>query len=412
MKRGKIVIKVLDDIVNRIDAATLYGQAWVDHYNDEKLVGVSNAITQCETITIEPYHHIILQIKSVVDHPGEFIENANVHSIPCFTLSVKEKARLKRFKTFYSMTDPYVATLDIFGDKDNITLTSENWMVWERIWASIFNKPKEKNKFWNELLSPVRSEVYINTSMSKVTSAKKWKMYSYAYLSCINEREFAIPTELQESRPFVLYPALTYINGAKYDQFFDVYDVLNEVKHAPDLLTRFMKIYQVLELLAYRRKFQQLIKNHEKNHYPIVREIISITEGFKKSEMQELTDLFLDKFPNIANKLDPPAGGTYPAASSYLNTDCTNTVSQLYKISVNGHPAYTTKTIASIVYKIRCSIVHNKETEFHFTYNNVDEYSKIVPLMRKLCEILLEEIMGLINDGTKLVYGMKTLTLY
>ena len=77
-------------------------------------------------------------------------------------------------------------------------------------------------------------------------------------------------------------------------------------------------------------------------------------------------------------------------------------------------PYYAPTQMADIVYQIRCSIVHNKETELHFTYNNISDYKDIINLINTLSIKLSEMIVSLINDGanTPLTYTNKTLTLY
>ena len=60
------------------------------------------------------------------------------------------------------------------------------------------------------------------------------------------------------------------------------------------------------------------------------------------------------------------------------------------------------------------AIVHNKETELHFTYNNISDYKDIINLINTLSTKLSEMIVTLINDGanTPLTYRDKTLKLY
>ena len=200
----------------------------------------------------------------------------------------------------------------------------------------------------------------------------------------------------------------------------DVYDVLNEVKHADDALTRFLKVYQVLEQLAYRKEFVKLIYEHVKNYHPIVRSIQSVTDKFKKQEQTIIQQLFKDEFKGLYNIIDVP-DGHYKYTSdepACLNLESRNKIKDLYAIQAENSrpdkPYYTAAQMGDIVYKIRCIIVHNKETELHFTYNNISDYKDIVNLINTLSTKLCEMIVSLINHGTNttLTYEGRTLTLY
>ena len=66
-----------------------------------------------------------------------------------------------------------------------------------------------------------------------------------------------------------------------------------------------------------------------------------------------------------------------------------------YGITKGGH---SDKKIAKIVYNIRNSIVHNKSTELHFSYGNIDEYRDIIGLVRLLIEKFEPKIIEIINN--------------
>lgn len=417
MKRFELLEILVDDIVRRIDANSPLSQEWKDQYSDERSVKIEDAILWCDdNIVIEPYKSIIHYLRNFVNS-ADYDRDDELEVITMYTLSVSNnEARKKKIRGVFTRTNPYVCTLEVFYNEGNFSLADSNWGIWERIWASIGNNAEQANEFWTDLLNDQRSRIYVHTdTIENINEDKIWKLYSFAYLSYINEGKFSIPSILRAADLSPMYASLVFDERAKYDQFFDVYDVLNEVKHAEDLLTRFVKVYQVIELLAYRKKFQKLIKEHMDHHYPIVRQIESLTESFKKSEKEEISNLFTDCFSTIANKLDEEVAGAYPARSTYLSWDCRQFIQEYYKINFDGtahHPLYDSKTVGLIVYQIRCSIVHNKETEVHFTFNNMGDYVAIVPLIEKLNTLLLENIIELINNGEKLKYTADTLPLY
>jgi len=99
-----------------------------------------------------------------------------------------------------------------------------------------------------------------------------------------------------------------------------------------------------------------------------------------------------------------------------------NTTSFIRKWFCKGGTAYISdtqpqaefeKAIPLFIYDVRCSIVHNKEAEFHITLYNYDEYEPIVPFMRAIIEESKRQIFGLINNKANvIVYSKNSLALY
>lgn len=71
------------------------------------------------------------------------------------------------------------------------------------------------------------------------------------------------------------------------------------------------------------------------------------------------------------------------------------------------------KSIAKFIYDTRCAIVHNKEVEIHITYFNYDEYSAIIPLMKKVINGISKRIITLINTSeSEITFTKDHLELY
>ena len=302
--------------------------------------------------------------------------------------------------------------------------TDKGILVWkgiERLWANWSINSQETQDFWDFCRNCCNNKYYIQTNIEGGNPSEEtaWKIYCYNYLKTVNDTRFEVPNLLKITKG-IFSTSLTFCQTAKYEQFLDVYDVLNEVKHTDDALTRFLKVYQVLEQLAYRKEFINLIKEHVANHHPIVRSIQSVTDSFKKNEITIFKQLFKEEFKELYNKIDVPDGhNKYTSMEpACLNLASRNKIKDLYKIQADNSrpdkPYYTANQMGEIVYQIRCSIVHNKETELHFTYNNISDYQDIIDLINILSIKLSEMIVSLINDGvnTPLTYKNKTLTLY
>lgn len=69
--------------------------------------------------------------------------------------------------------------------------------------------------------------------------------------------------------------------------------------------------------------------------------------------------------------------------------------------------------IATFIYDVRCAIVHNKESEFHITYSNVDKYRCLLPLMKEILSLMPGIIMRCLNrHNVGIAYSVKELKLY
>ena len=108
----------------------------------------------------------------------------------------------------------------------------------------------------------------------------------------------------------------------------------------------------------------------------------------------------MELFPNISGVIDKADISPYDL---FLEKE--------YGILNNTH---NDKRIAKIVYNLRNSIVHNKSTELHSSYGNIDDYKDVIGLMDLLIRKLEPKIIDIINDPSNniLEYDGKKMDLY
>lgn len=71
------------------------------------------------------------------------------------------------------------------------------------------------------------------------------------------------------------------------------------------------------------------------------------------------------------------------------------------------------KAISRFIYDMRCSIVHNKEAEFHIAYTNYTEYKNVIPLAIEVHDQIMNKIWKLLNQiGNGIEYDKKEIELY
>lgn len=228
--------------------------------------------------------------------------------------------------------------------------------------------------------------------------------YPYIYLSFLNEsKSIILENDLKYSISNI-YPSLTYDNTKDYEQYFDIYDVLNELNQSPDILNRFLRLYHTFEYLVYRVYLVDLV-NRVGSSRIFVREFINSAERMKKGEKES----FIKNFNKIF--LSDLASTINPALSTVSNTIVTTFLKD--KNIVNGFNSNSIDKIAEFIYGLRCCIVHNKESEYHISISNSEDYKVIIPLIRKTLETFEGLVINKIaNNYNEIKYGQKTVQLY
>lgn len=228
--------------------------------------------------------------------------------------------------------------------------------------------------------------------------------YSYIYLSYLNESKSIVLPQNLTYNPTTLNSALVYDNTKNYEQYFDIYDVLNELNQAPDILNRFLRLYHTLEYLVYRVYLVNLV-NRVGGSKLFVREFITSAENMKKGEKDSFKKNFKEIFNTDLNpKIQPDlAPLSTPDVILFLKD----------KNIVNGFDASNIQKVSELIYGLRCCIVHNKESEYHMTISNSEDYEIIIPLIRKLLEVFEELVIGKIfQNHSAINYAQKSVNLY
>lgn len=227
--------------------------------------------------------------------------------------------------------------------------------------------------------------------------------YSYIYLCFLNSsKSIDLPSDITYSVP-ILNNTLSLDNVKIYEQFFDVYDVLNELNQAPDILARFLKLYHILEYLVYRVYLVDLTTRVGTNKF-FVREYAVSAEKMKGGESNtfkmNFKKIFLSDSPRISADLLPYS---------------TNPIKDFLRDKgiVKGFDNSNLERVASLVYGLRCSIVHNKESEYHLTITNSEDYRIIIQLITQLIQTFEFLVIQKIADNDiSIKYPQQQMNLY
>lgn len=229
------------------------------------------------------------------------------------------------------------------------------------------------------------------------------KHYAFVYLDYLNNsNSISLSSNLIYSTP-QLNNALTLDPTKIYEQYFDVYDVLNELNQCSDILNRFLKLYHTLEYLVYRVYLVDMVRRIGGNKI-FVREFITASEnmakGEKESFVKNFQKIFLLESAQISGELRP-----YSNAAEILELNNKNIVKAFAHTDLGK--------VAALIYGLRCGIVHNKEGEFHLTIANAEDFEILIPLIRQLIKTFESlVVLKLKENDPNIHYANRELNLY
>lgn len=280
---------------------------------------------------------------------------------------------------------------------------------------SIVADKNRQKKLLKELLCKEQKNTYIievdksGLGLMKTEANNFENLYAFALASSMNNKDsIEIPQELVFSwgtNPILA--SFDYNKNIVYKEFYDIYDVFNDWLHATDILTAFIKMYQIAEYMIYRSQMVEIV-NRANIKQSFLRETKNLSAKYVKSERDTIIANFSKLFNSFS--LDPrEVTASWSFVDQYFG-----------EANGGGHYLDTTKPqnnidkgVARFIYDTRCAIVHNKESEFHIQYNNYEDYKDIVPLMRSINDIMAKKILEIINSLTPSIhYQSQKLDLY
>ncbi len=315
-----------------------------------------------------------------------------------------------RSLAYYSANLNVVETCTLYKSDDE-TYSLECFMFLETIMTS----PKRRKDLLRELCKKEKKQTYIiqvnKTSMGLSTNeANNFEnLYSYALAAYMNDKKvIAIPEELKFTWGTApILSSFVYNKEIIYQEYYDIYDVFNDWLHATDILTAFLKMYQIAEYMVYRSQMAEIV-NRANIKQSFLRETKNLSSRYTKNERDTIVSNFIILFHDFI--LSPTeVTDSWTFVDKYYGM----TKSGNHYLDATNSQLDIDKGVARFVYDTRCAIVHNKESEFHILYNNYEEYQEIVPLMKSINDIMASKILEIINtQGTILHYEHQKLDLY
>ena len=151
-----------------------------------------------------------------------------------------------------------------------------------------------------------------------------------------------------------------------------------------DVLARYLRMYQILEYFGFRRILADMTKGNIREN-GFVRNVINKASGRSTNELEEIKKGLSGVLPDLSTVIAP--GDISAPQNAFIPN----------KLLISS-TTHDNARMWSIVYKLRNCIVHNKESDLHFTYSNIEVYQDGISLMKMLIEKLEPEIVKVIND--------------
>lgn len=216
-------------------------------------------------------------------------------------------------------------------------------------------------------------------------------------------------------------------SGKEYQQFTDSLVILSEYNEKKDLLDKYIRLYHVIENFMYKFPLVKLERSHNGSVFSI-RDFQRMYDKIKTSETTALTKLFkriCDEEYNAGQNFGDFIVTKWQALSPAIIPNVADIDSLLSALRITkkrndediaiafsdftiNNPA-TAKFFSAVIYGFRNSLVHNRETEFHLTYETILNHPVIGDCAKKIMEhflipVIVEIIFFLITNENDIVW--------
>ncbi|TWO84201.1 hypothetical protein AYI75_12405 [Shewanella algae] len=197
-----------------------------------------------------------------------------------------------------------------------------------------------------------------------------------------------------------------------YSQFDEIVSILGEYNNREDTLSKYLSSYHVLENFMFRKPIVFLERANHGAMFSI-REFKRLYSSVDIAEQKAMESLVFES-ANLNIGSQKFQNFCMTQWQEFINNNSANITKVdefLAKIDssrpANLSKANIAKYLAKIIYRVRCSIVHNKETEYHLSTENyplgcslvLEEF--LIPIIEELIFLLLSKDNHLIWYKTK-----------
>jgi hypothetical protein len=217
--------------------------------------------------------------------------------------------------------------------------------------------------------------------------------------------------------------AETLTTANEYSQFAEPFEILGEINGRTTVLDRILSSYHVLENYMIRAQIAKVANDNLGTLFGI-RHFKQMELAVEKKEMEHLTQLFRVSWDidiggqSLADFVDTRFTGLFQRADfveqPFQEFMRRLTVKKRNEVLNINNPADLRAALPKIIYQVRCSIVHNKETEFHLSNRELLNPAVLMTLTDLCLPCMQRLAFGLpaASAPNPLRYDRPTLQLY
>lgn len=286
--------------------------------------------------------------------------------------------------------------------------------------------------FNNEILSILISKLNEVDGLSNKYILHRSDVFNYKRIEsafktlCVMNRHVIHKPIISNS----VYDITSFLDDITCEKSFNQFDesliIISEINDRKDILGKFMNIYHVIESFMNKVPLVYLSNNNNGNVFKL-RDFKRLYGNISKSELNSIINLF--KCPEIGTKYWDVQVGSHvfsdlvkskltmiESHNDFNLSECDRFLSHfdLYDSNYfnqlkNG---VNEAKYATLIYKVRCALVHNTETEYHISHFNLSASDSLF-----IDEILISPLITLISrlitdDGSNVWYKGQDLSLY
>ncbi|MEZ9683797.1 hypothetical protein AB4453_21935 [Vibrio atlanticus] len=309
-------------------------------------------------------------------------------------------------------------------DHPNNSICYINPLLIDKIDASDFSETNCETVY-HLLYSLVESEITLEQPIlmhKNVDSISINDAQAALKLHLLTSGEYFHEKKTLERIPSQEFKKLIFIEN-KYHQFSDFFTILSEYNSRKEILNKYLSLYHAIENFMFRLPIVTLTEQNDGKMFS-VRDFHLLYSSIESTEQPALTKFFKCIYAN-----DYEGGKYLNSLHDGFKNDITPLIldkalkqlkiltgkGEYYshgKITHGSSKGNLHSNFACIVYKIRNSIVHNKETEFHLSHAYLSP--EIISLLEQVIIPKLENLVFdlLIKKNNLTWYSHDKITLY
>lgn len=392
MTYSELFEDILREIIVEYNDQLSDGDTLFDSVGFDPLPSVSNSLLAAlpdSLMSLKPMLEGIMNFSSDLSFNGS-------DDVPDYSNLRIKKAQYdnEKNKRLFFLNDQ---DLSVFDSAQLYTSTYDDKLM--SILIKVCYTPDFRTEFLRFLTGPHTTATFhyiYDTTLFDDTAFNCWDLYHYALLRYLNRGDVIKRVPALNFPSFQILHSIPFSDTIIYRQYIDILDVISEINHSDDILSAFMKMYQILEYLVYRERLVKIVKDANIKQ-SFVRQVIGIDKAYSNGERTMFTSRLFKIISSLHGDI------TTADFTQNLEKFCkkyyplTKDGNPYFISSICGNPDNLNSGIAKFIYDTRCAIVHNKEAEFHITYFNYDEYKAIIPIMDKIIKLISQRIVSLIN---------------